>query len=57
MGKKILTRQQGLWGLVIAVILALIPIDPTDALDAGTPFLEVIGMLVIYFITKWKGRK
>ncbi len=53
MAKKRLSRNQGIWFIIISGILALLP-DPTDLLDAGTPLLELISILIISFITNFK---
>jgi hypothetical protein len=48
--------QKGTWVIIAAgVILALIPFDPTDVLDFGTPILEIIGTVIgtVYY----EGRK
>jgi hypothetical protein len=36
-------------------VLALLPVDPTDVLDFGTPALELVGVGVYYFLKKRRG--
>lgn len=40
--------------IIVALILAIIPVDPTDIIDAGTPILESAVIIVTLLLGKNK---